>query len=94
VGAVSEDTASESEGTASRPSPSAIDEIKERLRQLSQPLVDNLDARLARQVDAYLEAHLAERVEALVAARLAVIERALADLDRTLRELTDEPPRP
>lgn len=65
---------------------SAIEDIKERLRQLSQPLVDSLDARLARQIDAYLDAHLAQRVEDLVAARLTVLERALADLDRQIRQ--------
>jgi hypothetical protein len=62
-------------------------ELKERFKQITQPLVDSLDARLARQVDAHLDAHLGARIDEALSARLAVIERAIADLDRSVREL-------
>lgn len=54
-----------------------------RLRHLTQPLVDSLDARLRDQVDRRVDA----RVDASLAARLSVIERAISDLDRSLTEL-------
>lgn len=62
-------------------------DLKDRLKAMTQPLVDSLDARLAKQVDAHLDRHLSERVNEVVSARLAVIERAIADLDRSLAEL-------
>ncbi len=60
--------------------PSAVADLRQRLRQLAQPLVDTIDARLAAQVDARVD----ERVEARLRDRLAVIERAIADLDRAV----------
>ncbi|HET8989870.1 MAG TPA: hypothetical protein VFN59_02065 [Acidimicrobiales bacterium] len=60
--------------------PSAVADLRHRLRQLAQPLVDTFDARLAAQVDARVD----ERVEARLRDRLAVIERAVADLDRAV----------
>ncbi len=58
-------------------------ELRDRLKQLAQPLVDSLDSRLREQVDQRVD----ERVEAIVNARLSVIERAIADLDRTIKDL-------
>ncbi len=58
-------------------------ELRDRLKQLAQPLVDSLDSRLRDQVDRRVD----ERVDTATAARLAVIERAIADLDRAVREL-------
>ena len=54
-------------------------DLRGRLRQLAQPLVDTLDSRLRAQVDA--------RVDEILRDRLAVIERAVADLDRAVREI-------
>ncbi|NNN08402.1 MAG: hypothetical protein HKL85_04320 [Acidimicrobiaceae bacterium] len=54
-----------------------------RLKNLAQPLVDSLDSRLRDQVDRRVD----ERVDASLASRLSVIERAIADLDRSLKEL-------
>ncbi len=54
-----------------------------RLKHLAQPLVDSLDSRLREQVDRRVD----ERVEASLSSRLSVIERAIADLDRAVREL-------
>lgn len=58
-------------------------DLRHRLRQLARPLVDTLDARLAAQVDK----RVTERVDALLRDRLAVIERAVADLDRAVTDL-------
>ncbi len=68
---------------AGSPSPSAVADLRQRLRQLAQPLVDTIDARLAAQVDARVD----ERVEVRLRDRLAVIERAIADLDRAVTAL-------
>ncbi len=66
-------------------------DLKSRLKQFTQPLVDNLDTRLREQVDRRVDEKLDDRVRALVdeelAARLSVIERAIADIDRSLKEL-------
>ena len=60
-------------------------DLKSRLIQLAQPIVDSLDSRLRDQVDSRVD----DRVDATLSARLAVIERAIADLDRSLRELQE-----
>ena len=54
-----------------------------RLRSLAQPLVDSLDTRLRDQIDTRVD----ERVNQSLSARLSVIERAIADLDRSVRDL-------
>lgn len=60
-------------------------DLRSRLKQFTQPLVDSLDTKLRDQVDRRVD----DRVETLLAARLAVIERAIADLDREIRELKE-----
>ncbi len=60
-------------------------DLRSRLKQFTQPLVDSLDTKLRDQVDHRVD----DRVETLLAARLAVIERAIADLDREVRELKE-----
>ncbi len=60
-------------------------DLRSRLKQFTQPLVDSLDLKLRDQVDRRVD----DRVETLLAARLAVIERAIADLDREIRELKE-----
>jgi hypothetical protein len=60
-------------------------EVRERLRQFAQPFVDSLDGRLKEQVDRRVD----RRVDETLAARLSVIERAIADLDRSLKELEE-----
>lgn len=66
-------------------------DLKSRLKQFTQPLVDSLDSRLREQVDRRVDEKLDDRVRELVdealAARLSVIERAIADIDRALKEL-------
>jgi hypothetical protein len=58
-------------------------DLRERLRAMAQPLVDSVDSRLRRQVDERVD----ERVDATLTTRLAVLERAIADLDRSVKEL-------
>lgn len=60
-------------------------DLRSRLKQLAQPIVESLDARLSAQVDRRVD----ERVNETLADRLAVIERAIADLDREVRALQE-----
>jgi len=70
-----------------------VQEIRRRLKQMTQPLVDSLDARLREQVDRRVDERVDQRVEEIVddalADRLSVIERAIADLDRAIRALEE-----
>ncbi len=58
-------------------------DLKARIKQITQPIVDSLDSRLSAQVDKRVD----QRVDETLKDRLAVIERAVADLDRTVHEL-------
>jgi hypothetical protein len=60
-------------------------DLKSRLKQFAQPIVDSLDSRLRDQIDSRVD----QRVDSTLSARLAVIERAIADLDRSVRELQE-----
>jgi hypothetical protein len=60
-------------------------DLKSRLKQMTQPIVDTLDSRLSTQIDKRVD----QRVDDTLRDRLTVIERAVADLDRALRELQD-----
>ena len=88
-----EPTESESESTTNHADPfgDKIQDLRGRLKNLTQPLVDSLDSRLRDQVDRRVDDKIDDRVQQLVdealTARLAVIERAIADLDRALKEL-------
>src|SRR5450631_3804515 len=68
-----------------------VQDLRSRLKHLTQPLVDSLDSRLREQIDRRVDERVDDRVQALVdealTARLSVIERAIADLDRGLKEL-------
>ncbi|HEY1761763.1 MAG TPA: hypothetical protein VGG17_04125 [Acidimicrobiales bacterium] len=58
-------------------------DLKARIKQITQPIVDSLDTRLSAQVDKRVD----QRVEETMKDRLAIIERAVADLDRTVHNL-------
>jgi hypothetical protein len=68
-----------------------VQDLRNRLKHLTQPLVDSLDTRLRDQIDRRVDDRVDDRVQTLVdealTARLAVIERAIADIDRALKEL-------
>lgn len=74
----------------------SVQEIRRRLKQMTQPLVDTLDTRLREQVDRRVDERVDQRIEDIVddaiAARLSVIERAIADLDRAVRALEERTP--
>jgi hypothetical protein len=84
---------SESESTEHHADPfgEKIQDLRGRLKNLTQPLVDSLDSRLRDQVDRRVDDKIDDRVQKLVdealTARLAVIERAIADIDRALKDL-------
>lgn len=60
-------------------------DLKARIKEITQPLVDSLDARLSAQVDKRVD----QRVDETLNDRLAVIERAIADLDRAVHVLEE-----
>jgi len=68
-----------------------IQDLRNRLKSMTQPIVDSLDSRLRDQIDRRVDSRVDERVQTLVdealAARLSVIEHAIADIDRSLKEL-------
>jgi predicted transcriptional regulator len=68
-----------------------VQDLRNRLKHLTQPFVDSLDTRLRDQIDRRVDDRVEDRVRTLVdealAARLSVIERAIADIDRALKEL-------
>ena len=61
-------------------------DLKSRIKQMTQPIVDSLDVRLSAQVDKRVD----QRVDETLKDRLSVIERAIADLDRAVNELQDQ----
>ena len=89
------ETEDASEPMGSTPSSDAfgekVQDLRNRLKSLTQPLVDSLDSRLRDQIDRRVDARVDDRVQTLVdealADRLSVIERAVADIDRALKEL-------
>jgi hypothetical protein len=62
-------------------------DLKSVLRQLTTPMVESLDARLRDQVEAHVDELLVEKVDAAVRDRLSILDRAIADLSRSLEEL-------
>src|ERR1700691_90883 len=58
-------------------------DLKARIKHITQPIVDSLDSRLSAQVDKRVD----QRVDDTLKDRLSVIERAIADLDRTVHDL-------
>jgi hypothetical protein len=62
-------------------------DLKGMFRQFATPMVESLDSRLRDQVEAHVDALLAEKVDAAVRDRLSVLDRAIADLARSLEEL-------
>jgi hypothetical protein len=65
-------------------------DLRSRLKQFTQPLVDTIDSKLRDQIDKRVDDRVEERVKELLTARLSVLERALADFDREIRELKEK----
>jgi hypothetical protein len=87
----SEPQGSKETGDASDAFGEKVQDLRTRLKHLTQPLVDSLDSRLRDQIDRRVDDRVDDRVQTLVdealTARLSVIERAIADIDRALKEL-------
>jgi len=60
-------------------------DFREWVKQFTQPLVDSVDSRLRKQIDDRVDHH----IEETLATRLSVLERAVADLDRALKDLQE-----
>ena len=60
-------------------------DLRDRLKQLTQPIVDSIDTKLREQVDTRVD----QRVETTLANRIAVLEQAVANLDRSVKELQE-----
>ena len=59
-------------------------DLRGMVRQFTAPMIESLDARLREQVEAHVDELLDAKVEAALSARLATIERAIADLSKSL----------
>jgi hypothetical protein len=62
-------------------------DLKSLLRQLTTPMVESLDTRLRDQVEAHVDELLGPKVDAAIRDRLSTLDRAVADLSRSLEEL-------
>jgi hypothetical protein len=62
-------------------------DLKSLLRQLTTPMVESLDSRLRDQIEAHVDELLDEKVDAAIRDRLSTLDRAVADLSRSLDEL-------
>jgi predicted transcriptional regulator len=69
----------------SEPTNAKPQDILARLKQMAEPIVATIDNRLSGQVDKRVD----KRVEESFKDRLSVIERAIADLGREVKELQD-----
>ncbi len=69
----------------SEPSSAKPQDILARLKQMAEPIVATIDNRLSGQVDKRVD----KRVDESFNDRLSVIERAIADLGREVKELQE-----
>jgi hypothetical protein len=69
----------------SEPNNAKPQDILARLKQMAEPIVTTIDNRLSGQVDKRVD----KRVEESLKDRLSVIERAIADLGREIKELQE-----
>jgi hypothetical protein len=69
----------------SEPNSAKPQDLIARLKQMAEPIVTTIDNRLSGQVDKRVD----KRVEESLKDRLSVIERAIADLDRAIKDLQD-----
>jgi hypothetical protein len=85
----------EARGASDDASQSGTFDLKALLRQLTTPMVESLDARLRDQVEAHVDELLAQKVDAAIRDRLSTLDRAIADLSRSLEALErriEQPP--
>jgi hypothetical protein len=90
-----EGAATDDEGTSEQGAPSNAGagrdadgfDLRAIVKQFTSPMIESLDARLREQVEAHADALMDEKVDAAVSDRLATIERAIADLSRSITAL-------
>lgn len=58
-------------------------DLKDALRQLTAPVIDTVESKINEQINERIDSALNEKIEQ----RLALLERAVADLDRAVRAL-------
>jgi hypothetical protein len=61
-------------------------DLLQKLKSYTQPLVDSLDSKLRSQVDGRVD----QKVEEILTDRLAVLERAVADLARAVKAIEEK----
>ena len=71
---------SETESSSEKPQ-----DLLQKLKSYTQPLVDSVDSKLRSQVDGRVD----QKVEEILKDRLAVLERSVADLARSVKEIED-----
>ena len=71
---------SENETSSEKPQ-----DLLQKLKSYTQPLVDSVDSKLRSQVDGRVD----QKVEEILKDRLAVLERVVADLARSVKEIED-----
>ena len=60
-------------------------DLKDALRQLTSPVIDSVESKINDHITERIDSLLNEKIEQ----RLALIERAVADLDRAVRTLEE-----
>jgi hypothetical protein len=60
-------------------------ELRNLLRQLVSPVVERVEEQVSTQIDQ----EVAQRFEELLSSRMATIDRAIGDLDRHIKELSE-----
>lgn len=59
-------------------------DLKGIVRQLTAPMIESLDTRLRDQIEAHVDELLTAKLDAALAARFSTVDRAIADLSRSL----------
>jgi len=85
-GAADSAGAEDAAGSEERADADGVD-LKGIFRQLTAPMIESLDTRLREQVEAHVDELLGAKVDAALADRLSTVDRAIADLSRTLQAL-------
>ncbi|HUD69127.1 MAG TPA: hypothetical protein VMQ40_02700 [Acidimicrobiales bacterium] len=62
-------------------------DLKGIVRQLTAPMIESLDTRLRDQIEAHVDELLTEKLDAALADRLSTVDRAIADLSRSIDAL-------
>jgi DNA-binding transcriptional MerR regulator len=78
--------ASSDQGPSSKGRDEGFD-LKGIVRQLTAPMIESLDTRLRDQIEEHVDELLTEKIDAALADRLSTVDRAIADLSRSLDAL-------